>query len=369
MFTVALFGSGKIGETICALFCNSKRYKVKVCDSDLQRAQSIASQWPNAEAHTLDLSNTESTLKILGGCQAVLSALPFHCNVRVAEMALKSKVHYFDLTEDVATTDAVSKLAHNASVAFMPQCGLAPGFISIAAAELARQFDKIESIKMRVGALPVFPSNRLMYNLTWSTDGLINEYINQCEAVVDGEKRLLPALEGYEKLSLDGCEYEAFNTSGGLGSLSDTFAGKVQHIDYKTIRYPGHKALVQFLLDDLKFKYDRETLKAVFERSLPTTKQDKCIIFVEVRGQISGKYTQSTYASTVYNNHVAGKHFGAIQITTAAGICTPVDLLLTGKINKQSGVLLCEDISLIDFLNNEFGIYYKDERAMSSLSA
>lgn len=369
MFTVALFGGGKIGETICALLCASGRYQVRVCDIDGTRAQAAASRFNGATGHALDVSNKEATAKILSGCDAVISALPYHRNVTVAELALQSKVHYFDLTEDVATTAAVSKLATNAAVGFMPQCGLAPGFISIAAAHLAKLFDTIDTIKMRVGALPVFPSNRLKYNLTWSTEGLINEYGNMCEVVENGERKLAFPLEGYERFSLDGDEYEAFNTSGGLGSLAHTLGGNVRQLDYKTIRYPGHRDLIAFLMQELRFNEDREALGKVFERSIPTTTQDKCIIFVETRGWKAGRFVQKTYASTVYNAVVNNVHFGAIQLTTASGVCAPLDLLLTGKLSKKSGLLLTEDIRLPDFLNNEFGKYYRDDKALSGIAS
>ena len=107
----------------------------------------------------------------------------------------------------------------------MPQCGLAPGFISIAAYHLTRLFDKLDAVYMRVGALPQFPSNALKYNLTWSTDGLINEYCNPCEAIHDGRRIDVLPLEGLEHFSLDGVRYEAFNTSGGLGTLCETLDG------------------------------------------------------------------------------------------------------------------------------------------------
>ncbi len=368
MFTVAVFGAGKIGETITALLCASGRYKVKICDSDLPRAKAVAARFKGSEAFAINLSDNPGTQKVMQGCQAVVSALPYFCNVGVAELAKKLGVHYLDLTEDVKTTDAVAELASNAAVAFLPQCGLAPGFISIAAAHLTKLFDSVESLKMRVGALPIFPSNRLKYNLTWSTDGLINEYGNMCELVMNGEKHLAFPLEGYERFSLDGDEYEAFNTSGGLGSLADTLAGKVQHLDYKTIRYPGHRDLIAFLMNELRFNEDRETLKKVFERSIPTTKQDKCIIFVEATGKKNGSFIQRTYASTVYNTAVHGSHFGAIQITTAAGICAPLDMLLTGKLSRASGWIRSEEISLTDFLSNEFGAYYRDEKALSGIA-
>ena len=94
---------------------------------------------------------------------------------------------------------------------------------------------------MRVGALPQFPTNALTYNLTWSTDGLINEYCNPCEAIHDGERMHVLPLEGIEHFSLDGVRYEAFNTSGGLGTLCDTLDGRVRELNYKTIRYQGHR--------------------------------------------------------------------------------------------------------------------------------
>ncbi len=369
MFTVALFGAGKIGEAICGLFSQSGRYKVRVCDISLERAKKLAAAWPRCEAHILELSDSKATLKTLKGCDAVLSALPYYCNVDVAQYAKKAGVHYFDLTEDVETSKTIADLARKSSNCFMPQCGLAPGFISIAAAFLAQSFDELDTIKMRVGALPIYPSNRLKYNLTWSTEGLINEYGNLCEVVEDGNKLAVLPLEGYERFSLDGDEYEAFNTSGGLGTFCDSFGDKAKRIDYKSIRYPGHRDLVAFLMQDLRFNTDRETLRTVFERSLPTTAQDKVLIFVEVGGVVKRKYVQRTYASTVYNGKVKNHHFGAIQITTASGICAPIDLLLTGKLKKAKGLLKSEDIPLMQFLGNEFGKYYKDTKALEGIVA
>ena len=367
MNTVTLFGTGKIGEAICALLSRSERYIVRACDADLGRAQRLAKRFPRVEAHTLTLDNRTETKKLLTGAQAVLSALPYQCNPSVAELALDTNVHYLDLTEDVKTTKFVSSLATKAQKAFMPQCGLAPGFISIAAADLVGRFDTVHAVKMRVGALPMYPSNMMKYNLTWSTDGLINEYGNLCEAIDNGEKIALLPLEGLERFSLDGMEYEAFNTSGGLGTLCDTLHGKVRQLNYKTIRYPGHRDLMFFLMNELGFNKDRENLKAVFERTIPTTHQDKCIILVEVVGQSGGRLTQKSYASTVYNQYVGDAHLGAIQVTTAAGILAPLDLLLTGKLKSSKGFVKSEEISLSQFLENEFGKYYTDEKALSSV--
>ena len=369
MFTVALFGAGKIGEVITGLLGVSGRYKIKVCDNNMERARHVAGMWPNSTPHLLNLEDVKATVALLDDCDAVLSALPYFCNVKVAEFAARTNTNYLDLTEDVATTKAVSRLAEEASVWMMPQCGLAPGFISISAAHLVRSFDKVDSVKMRVGALPIFPSNRLKYNLTWSTEGLINEYGNMCEVIDEGTLKAAFPLEGYERFSLDGAEYEAFNTSGGLGTLCETLMGKVRQLDYKTVRYPGHRDLVAFLMQDLRFNEDRGTLKNVFERSICTTAQDKCIIFVEVRGHIGSVMTQKTYASTVYNTRLNEHHVSAIQLTTAAGICAPLDMMLNATGGPRKGFVKTEELSLTDLLDNEFGRHYRDEKALKGIAA
>ncbi len=367
MHTIALFGAGKIGLAITAMLCESGKYHVRVCDASTERAESVASEYRGATAHPLDLNDVKKTKKLLKGCDAVISALPYQFNSQVAAIAVELKVHYFDLTEDVQNTAVVRTLSERAKSVIMPQCGLAPGFISIAAHSLATQFDRVESIKMRVGALPIYPSNRLKYALTWSTDGLINEYGNLCEAVVDGKKTMLVPLEGYERFSLDGDEYEAFNTSGGLGTLCDSMLGKVSQLDYKSVRYPGHRDLMSFLMRDLRFNTDRETLKQVLERSLATTHQDKCLIVVEASGFVKKRFIQKTYASSVYNGRIGKKHFGAIQITTAAGVCAALDMVVNGAFKKRNGLVRCEEIDLQDFLKNRFGKYYHDPKALSGV--
>ena len=188
------------------------------------------------------------------------------------------------MTEDVASTRAVKQLAAGARTAFIPQCGLAPGFITIVASDLASRFDELQDVRMRVGALPKFPSNALNYNLTWSTDGVINEYCEPCEAIVNGQLRETQPLEELEEFSLDGVLYEAFNTSGGLGTLCETLAGKVRNLNYRTIRYPGHAAIMKALLNDLRLRDRRDLLKDILENSVPVTLQDVVIVFVTVSG-------------------------------------------------------------------------------------
>ena len=293
----------------------------------------------------------------LAGCFAVVNAAPYHLTTVVAQAAKAAGAHYLDLTEDVAASRVVRELAKDAATAFVPQCGLAPGFITVAAWDLCKHFEELHDVRLRVGALPRYPSNALNYNLTWSTDGVINEYCEPCEAIVEGRLREVPALEECEEFSLDGVTYEAFNTSGGLGTLCQTLEGKVRNLNYRTIRYPGHAAIMKALLNDLGLRNRRPLLKDILENAVPATLQDVVIVFVTVSGLKDGKLMQETYVQKVFAQPVAGEMKSAIQITTAGAVCAVLDLLADGKL-PQAGFMRQEDIPLADVLGNRFGRFY-----------
>jgi len=221
-------------------------------------------------------------------------------------------------------------------------------------------------VKMRVGALPAFPTNALKYNLTWSVDGLINEYCHPCEAIRDGHNTEVLPLEGLEHFSLDGTEYEAFNTSGGLGTLCDTLAGRVRTLDYKSVRYPGHQALMKLLLEDLQLKDDQATLKDILRKSVPGTMQDVVLVFVTVSGMRQGQLLQEVFARKIFADRNEAAPLSAIQITTAAGICAAVDLFRAGRLPQQ-GFIRQEQVALPDFLANRFGAAYQQSRQVESI--
>ena len=266
---------------------------------------------------------------------------------------------YFDLTEDIETAQAIRSVAERAGpgVIFMPQCGLAPGFISVLAYDLARKFDQLDTVHMRVGALPQFPTNALNYNLTWSTDGLINEYCNPCQAIHDG--RLIEALplDGLESFSLDGVHYEAFNTSGGVGTLCETLAGRVRELNYRTIRYRGHRNLVAFLVQDLRLSGRREILKDILENAIPITHQDVVVIFCTVTGMQEGRFVQWSNARKLYSQTEGSRTWSAIQVSTAAGVCAALDLHVAGRLPSR-GFVRQEQVDLNQFLENRFGRHY-----------
>ena len=226
MHRVLVLGAGKIGALISGLLADVGGYEVQLADvnADTARAVARAHGKRNVVPYGVDAGDPVALASHVAAhpCDAVISSLPFYCNPGVAKVAREHGLHYFDLTEDVEVTRAVRATAEGAGTAFVPQCGLAPGFISIAANELISHFDELRSIRMRVGALPQHPNNVLKYSLTWSTEGLINEYGNPCYAIADRRVVEAAPLEGLEEIEIDGTLYEAFNTSGGLGSLGET---------------------------------------------------------------------------------------------------------------------------------------------------
>ena len=283
MNDIAIVGCGKIGLVIADMLSHSGDYRITMIDSSAASIEKLRGRRDLDGLH-MDVANGEALAAALRGRFAVLSAAPFQDTGHVATAAHAAGVHYLDLTEDVANTRRVKQLAASARSAFIPQCGLAPGFITIVGYELARHFDQLQDLRLRVGALPQYPSNALNYNLTWSTDGVINEYCEPCEEISGGVLRQAPPLEEREEFSLDGVTYEAFNTSGGVGTLCETLAGKVQNLNYRTIRYPGHAAIMKALLTDLRLRERREVLKDILEHALPATLQDVVIVFVTVTG-------------------------------------------------------------------------------------
>jgi saccharopine dehydrogenase-like NADP-dependent oxidoreductase len=361
MHRVLILGAGKIGALISGLLAESGGYIVQLADVDGAAAEAVVHGHGgrNLTAIALDASQGEALERHMRAnpVDAVISGLPYYCNRAVAEAARRVGAHYFDLTEDVEVTRAVRAIAAGAAGAFVPQCGLAPGFISIAAAELITHFDELRSVKLRVGALPQHPNNVLKYSLTWSTEGLINEYGNPCQAVSDGRLVEVAPLEGLEEIEIDGMRYEAFNTSGGLGSLAETHGAHCDAMNYKTIRYPGHCEQMRLLMNDLKLNHDRGTLKRVLENAVPQTLQDVVIVYAAVTGKQDGQLREENYVNKIYPQVIAGRLWSAIQVSTAAGITAVVDLVLSAP-GHYHGCIAQEQFRLTDILANRFGRYY-----------
>ena len=330
---IAIVGSGNIGWALKQLL--KKDFEIN--QGDIEDG-----------FDALDISQTKDFLK---GNDAVISAGPFKVNKNIAKIAAEQGVAYFDLTEDVETTDFIKTL--DSKNILMPQCGLAPGAINICAASMMKEFDSVNEVLMRVGALPRFTTNEMSYYLSWSTNGLINEYCNEADAIYEGKAVKLMPLEGIEKIVIEGESFEAFNTSGGCATMCETYENQVENLSYKTIRYPGHVNHMKFLFNDLHLKKNKEILEKLFDKEVPRTKNDVIIFFVKVIGIIDGVLQEKTYLRKIYGND----KLSAIQLTTASGVCSVLKMHLDGKM-KGNGFVKQESLSWQDFLDNDFGKVY-----------
>lgn len=361
MHKVMITGAGRIGSLIACLLADSNDYQVHLADMTFEGADisRLLCEVSNIKTVVLDIRDQTATQAYMRkhGISAVISSLPYFLNTYIAQAAKGANAHYFDLTEDTTVTAVVKAIAADARTAFVPQCGLAPGFISIAAHGLLQTFDECHHAKLRVGALPQRVSNALHYSLTWSTDGLINEYGNPCQAIEAGCSVMASPLEGLELIRIDGSDYEAFNTSGGLGGLGELYLGKIKSLNYKTMRYPGHCEKMRFLMNDLKLNGDRDTLKRILEQAIPKTYQDVVLIYVTVEGIKDGELIEKSYLKKIYPQVIHGLEWSAIQISTASSLCVVVDLVLE-KTKDYHGLVLQENFGFSDVLANRFGHYY-----------
>ena len=330
---VAIIGKGNIGWAIKELLKND--YDIKQGDI----------------TDGFDARDIEQVRVFLKDVDAVISAGPFAINKNIGAVAAELNIGYFDLTEDVETTEFIRGIKSNNVM--MPQCGLAPGAINICAASLMKEFDHVSEVMMRVGALPRFTTNEMSYYLSWSTNGLINEYCNEADAIYEGKSIKVMPLEGAEKMIIEGESYEAFNTSGGCATMCETFENKVDNLSYKTIRYPGHLNHMKFLFNDLHLKKNKDVLEKLFDKEVPRTTNDVIIFFVKVIGEIEGVLQEKTYLRKIYGDN----RFSAIQRTTASGVCSCLEMYFKDQIPKN-GFTKQESIVWEDFTANQFGSVY-----------
>jgi saccharopine dehydrogenase-like NADP-dependent oxidoreductase len=351
---VLVLGAGKVGSTVADMLAEYHQLPVT-----LARRNPTAGtpDDPLVRRIALDAEDAEALRAALRAHDAVINALPFYLAPRVARIAADCGVHYFDLTEDVAATAAIRAIADSARPVLMPQCGLAPGVIGMLGGHLAGRFDELYDLRLRVGALTRHATNSLRYNLTWSIDGVINEYCNPCAAIVQGQPTWLRPLEGHETFTLDAEAFEAFNTSGGLGTLCETLQGRVRNLDYKTIRYPGHRDAMNFLLHDLRLIERRDLLREILEHAVPHSREDVVIVFAAASGQRCGRFEQETRLARIHGAPLRGTDRTAIELTTAAGVVGVFELLRAGQL-PASGFVRQEQVPLEAFLQTRVGHYY-----------
>lgn len=350
---IGIIGAGKIGATIATLL-ESCPFCQRVALADV-RANVDLKGLRKSRFVRVNVTQAAQLAAFVKGVDAIVNALPFYLNKAIAGACAQAGVSYFDLSEDVNTTAFVHELAGKFSrVTFMPQCGLAPGAINIVGGSLASSLEHVRLCEMRVGALPGDASNQMKYYLSWSTAGLINEYCQVGDALFGGQRVATMPLDGMERITIDGTEYEAFNTSGGVATMCETFAGKVHELNYKTMRYPGHRDLMKFLLHDLNLAPRQELVTQIFDQEVPMTENDVVVFYVNVVGRdAAGGLKQRSFIKKLYGAVIAGRKLNAIQLTTAAGVVGVLELYAKKKL--RPGFVRQESVSLGDFLGTKWG--------------
>jgi saccharopine dehydrogenase-like NADP-dependent oxidoreductase len=347
--SVLVLGLGKVGCLVATLL-HETGFKVMGVDHHEEAALPFRTE-------RLDFSQPGEMKGKLKGFDAVVSCLPYHFNLGVATAAHDVGIHYFDLTEDVRTTKAIIRMGDTAKGVLAPQCGLAPGFIAIVGAALAEKFDRVRSIKLRVGALPQNPTGLLGYAFNWSPEGVVNEYLNDCEVIEDGEIKWVSPLEWLETIVIHGVQLEAFTTSGGLGTMCETFKGRVENLDYKTIRYPGHAKLMNFFFHELLMRQDRKKAGEILVHAKPPVAEDVVYIHASVEGWKRGALSRDEFVRAYYPLEIAGRRWRAISWTTAASVCAAVEMVSNGSL-PDKGFLKQERIPLQAFLKTVNGSLY-----------
>lgn len=350
MKTILVFGMGKVGTLVGILL--NKRFAVTGFDKNIPKEPT------GFDCIQGDIQDQSLLEKTIPQFDAVVSCMPYNLNLSIARIAHAHGIHYFDLTEDVPTTEAIMQMSLTATAVMAPQCGLAPGLIGIIGANLAHRFSKLRDIELRVGALPRYPNGLLAYSFTWSPAGVINEYINDAEVIHNGTRKMVPSLDGIESINIEGRDYEAFSTSGGLGTMCQTYAGKVDTLNYKTIRYPGHAQLMRFLLYELILKDKRELVESILTEAKPPVEDDVVLVYGIVEGWKGNALAREEYYRSFHPIDINGKKWRAISWTTAASIAAVVEMVADQKL-PQKGFLKQEEIDFSTFLETQNGQLFK----------
>lgn len=355
---VLVIGLGKVGELVARLLDESM---FEVTGADL----AIRDTTLPFPVVALDVTDVDAIGRALRETEAVVSCLPFRFNALVAEAAAVAGVHYFDLSEAVVNTERLMELAQDADIAFVPHCGLAPGLICMTGAWLARGFDRLDSIELKVGALPRSPSGLLGYAFNWSPEGVVNEYLNDCEVIRDGRRRLVPSMSEQEMVWIHGTQLEAFTTSGGLGTMCSTYEGRLDRLDYKTLRYPGHCELMRFFFDELHMRQDRDLAGRILVRAKPPVEDDVVYLYAAVEGERAGLVVREQVVRTYQPMKLAGGQWRAISWTTAASACAVVELVATAQLPSR-GFIRQEAVDFDGFVATSTGRLFADPSSVAA---
>jgi lysine 6-dehydrogenase len=286
---------------------------ITLADVDAERVRAVASTINSDKLKhaQLDVTDHQRVLELMRGHDAAISCVVYHHNLQLARAAIEARVNFCDLGGNNTVVDAelaLDEAAREAGINIIPDCGLAPGMVSVLVAHGAARFDELEAIHIRVGGLPQRPQPPLNYQIVFSVEGLINEYVERARVLRDGKIVEVDSMTELERLEFPAPydQLEAFQTSGGTSTLPDTFLSRTRQLDYKTIRYPGHCAKFKLLTDlglasSEKIEIEgvriapRRVLSEMLLRHLPADEPDVVLIRIEFRGTSNSKQQTLRY--------------------------------------------------------------------------
>jgi lysine 6-dehydrogenase len=310
---IAVIGAGLMGRAaVYDLAHLDDIEEVGIYDIDEKLAVEMAKKYGNnkGKAGYLDAGDENAVYECLKDYDSVVSCVTYKYNPIMTKAAIKAKCHMVDLggnNDTVNTQLEMDQEAKDAGVIIIPDCGLAPGMISVMAADAVSKFENVKSMKIRVGGLPQFPRLPLNYQMVFSAEGLINEYSEPCVILENGRKKTVDPMTSVEDLEFDGIgKLEAFYTSGGTSTLPDTYKDKIDFLDYKTIRYPGHCELFKPMLEIGLASRDKITVenqtvepravfKTVLDNNLTLDEPDLVLVRLTTEGEKDGQDKKICY--------------------------------------------------------------------------
>jgi lysine 6-dehydrogenase len=310
-----VLGSGMMGYALAYDLARSKgTSSVTLADIDLERARRAAGRIPHGrvEAVGIDVSNENDVTALMRDHDGAAAAVSYRYNELLTRAAIAAGRPLVDLggnDEVVSRQRQLDAEARQAGVTIVPNCGLAPGLVNILAAGAMSEFDSVDSVRLRVGGLPQHPRPPLNYQITFSIEGLLNEYSGRASVLRDGKLVTVEAMSELESIECPAPfgTMEAFITTGGASLLPVMLEGRVRELDYKTIRYPGHCERFKTLLD-LGFASndpvqmgsniftEREVFSELLRRKLPDSGPDVVLLMVELRGLKDGQLSNLSYS-------------------------------------------------------------------------
>ncbi|HVF90362.1 MAG TPA: saccharopine dehydrogenase C-terminal domain-containing protein [Blastocatellia bacterium] len=351
---ILVLGAGRMGfGAAFDLIHNSGVESVTIADVELDRAKAIAERVGGSKlvAKQADASDYGQSVELMRGHDAAISCVTYPLNLQLARAAVEAKVNFCDLggnNDVVAAELALDQSAREAGINIIPDCGLAPGMVSVLVAHGSERFDKLDEVHMRVGGLPLDPRPPFDYQIVFSVEGLINEYVERARVVRDGKIVEVDSMTEFELLDFPPFGIlEAFQTSGGTSTLPETFLGSIKELDYKTIRYPGHgekfKALIEAgMMSGQEITVDgarvrpRRVLAEMLTRLLPSDGPDAVLVRVEFRGALAGRRQQLRY--DIVDRYDEATGLSAMMRTTAFPASIIAQMMARGETTEKGAI-------------------------------